>query len=59
MRAFRASLKTLNGSLRKVGLAAYTRIPLINPLVNGFLEEPKVLKMVRKKIAIGENISCT
>jgi hypothetical protein len=30
----RASLKTLIGSLRKSGLAAYTR----NPLVNGFLE---------------------
>jgi len=39
VRTFSASLKTLIGSLRKSGLAAYTRS---NPLANdnGFLEEP-------------------
>jgi hypothetical protein len=30
---FRASLKTLIGALLKSGLAAYTRISLVNPLV--------------------------
>jgi len=40
MRTFRASLKTLIGSLRKSGLAAYTR----NPLANGyFLHLVKIL----------------
>ena len=33
MRTFRASLKTLIGSFRKSGLAAYTRNPLVNGLV--------------------------
>ena len=31
----RASLKTLIDSLRKSGLAAYTRNPLVNPLTKG------------------------